>query len=214
MNTYPNLKSDVPTLKSEAELIKITTKDDEVKTLKYKTERYDYENILKSLKIDGDYYKKKYKSINKIQIYNAVLGILEGASGVIVGAALSVTGVGAVIGVPVVTATTFIASIATLITNEYLSKKKLRYTRLRNHIKFITLLYEKTLLKSMIDKKIDEKEGEELKKIYNHYLDKRKDIMNSTKFTVEEVFGEMRIPDFIKNSDVLEKLNTFLTKQM
>ena len=31
----------------------------------------------------------------------------------------------------------------------------------------------------MLDKKIDEKEGEESKKIYNRYLDKRKDIMKS-----------------------------------
>ena len=51
------------------ELIKITTKDDEIKELKYKTEKHDYENILKSLKIDSDYYKKKYKSLNKKKIY-------------------------------------------------------------------------------------------------------------------------------------------------
>ena len=47
MNTYP-------TLKSEAELLKITTKDNEIKTLKYKTEKHDCENILKLLKIDND----------------------------------------------------------------------------------------------------------------------------------------------------------------
>ena len=29
----------------------------------------------------------------------------------------------------------------------------------------------------MIDKKIDQKEAEEFKTIYNHYLDKRKEIM-------------------------------------
>ena len=61
MNTYP-------TLKSEAEVLKITTKDDEIKTLKYKTEKHDYENILLSLKVDNDYYKKKYNSIKKKKI--------------------------------------------------------------------------------------------------------------------------------------------------
>ena len=40
-------------------------------------------------------------------------------------------------------------------------------------------------------KKIDEKEAQELKKIYNHYLDKRKEIMNSTKFKVEDIFGDV-----------------------
>ena len=38
----------------------------------------------------------------------------------------------------------------------------------------------------MVDKKIDEKEAQELKKIYNHYLDKRKEIMNNTQFKVED----------------------------
>ena len=41
----------------------------------------------------------------------------------------------------------------------------------------------------MIDKKIDEKEAEELKKIYNKYIDKRKEIMRKTEFKVEEFFG-------------------------
>ena len=206
MNTYP-------TLKSEAELLKITTKDDEMKTLKYKTERYDYENILKSLKIDNNYYKKKYKSINKKKIYISVLEILTGASGVIVGSTLTATGIGATIGVPIAGVSAFIASIATLITNEYLSKRKSRYTKLRDNINMITLLFEKTMMKSMVDKKIDEKEGEELKQIYNHYLDKRKEIMKSTKFSVEEVFGKMNVSDTI-NAEQIQKLNTFLAKMM
>ena len=186
MSTYP-------TLKNEAELLKITTKDDEIKTLKYKTEKHDYENILKSLKNDNEYYKKKYNSLNKKKIYIIVLEILTGSSGVIVGSTLTATGVGASIGVPIAGASAFIASIATLITNEYLSKRKARYTKLRDWINMITLFYEKTLQKSLIDKKIDEKEGEELKQIYNHYLEKRKDIMNSTKFSVEEVFVNSKV---------------------
>ena len=52
-----------PDLKNEPELLKITTRDDEVKKLKYQTEKHNHENILKSLKIDNDYYKKKYIKI-------------------------------------------------------------------------------------------------------------------------------------------------------
>ena len=138
MNTYP-------TLKTEAELLKITTKDDEIKTLKYKTEKHDYENILKSLKIDNDYYKKKYNSINKKKVYISILEILTGASGVVVGSTLTATGVGATIGVPIAGVSAFIASIATLITNEYLSKRKARYTKLRDHVNMITLPMRKLL---------------------------------------------------------------------
>ena len=65
----------------------------------------------------------------------------------------------------------------------------------------------------MIDKKIDEKEALELKKIYNHYIDKRKEIMNSTKFKVEDIFGDVISKDSI-STEQITKLNNFLAKMM
>ena len=59
---YPNWENE------DLTLLKITTKDDELKELKDKAEKHDYENILESLKIDNDYYKKKYKSLKKKEI--------------------------------------------------------------------------------------------------------------------------------------------------
>ena len=47
MSTYPDLKN-------EPELLKIKTRDDEIKNLNYQTEKHDKENILKSLKVDND----------------------------------------------------------------------------------------------------------------------------------------------------------------
>ena len=73
--------------------------------------------------------------------------------------------------------TALLTSIAILITNEYLSKLKLRYTKLRDWINVITLLYERTLKTYMVHKKFDQKEAEERRNIYNHYLERRKDIM-------------------------------------
>ena len=61
MNTYPNMNFD-------SDLLKIETKDDEIKDLKYKIVKYDYENLLKSLKIDNEIYKKKNKSLKKESI--------------------------------------------------------------------------------------------------------------------------------------------------
>ena len=52
MSTYLDLKN-------EPELLKIKTRDDEIKNLKYQTEKHDHENILKSLKSDNESYKKK-----------------------------------------------------------------------------------------------------------------------------------------------------------
>ena len=200
-------------LMKDATLLKVKTKDDEIKELKYKAEKHDYENILKSLKIDNEFYKKKFKSLSKQKIYISVLEVLAGASGFAVGTALSVTGVGASIGVPIAGVSSFLVSVAVLLTNEYMSKMQTRYTKLRDHISMITLLYEKTLKNSMIDKVIDEKESDELKKIYNHYMDKKDEIMKNTKFSVEEVFGTLDLSKNISGEQI-EKLNAFLSKLM
>ena len=47
--------------------------------------------------------------------------------------------------------TASLTSIALLITNEYISEVKIRYTKLRDWINLSTFLYEKTLKISMID---------------------------------------------------------------
>ena len=54
MTTHPNINN-------EPELLKIKTRDDEIKNLKYQTEKHYHENILKSLKIDKEYFKKYIK---------------------------------------------------------------------------------------------------------------------------------------------------------
>ena len=198
-------------MNNEPELLKIKTKDDEIKNLKYKTEKHDFDNILKSLKNDNDSYKKKYKSLNKKKVLLVITEILVGSGSAIGTSTMSL--INPSIGIVLTSSTAFLTSLAILITNEYISKLKLRYTKLRDWINFITILYEKTLNQSMIDKKIDEKESLELKKIYNHYLDKRKEIMDSTKFKVEEIFGDVISKDSISQEQIT-KLNNFLAKIM
>ena len=114
-------------------------------------------------------------------------------------------------GIILTSSTALLTSFAILITNEYISKLKLRYTKLRDWINFITLLHEKTLKQSMVDKKIDEKEAQELKKTFIHYLDKRKEVMNSTKFKVEDIFGDVILNDSISPEQITE-LNNFCSK--
>ena len=90
---------------------------------------------------------------------------------------------------------------------------KIRYTKLRDWINDTTLLYEKTLKQSMVEKKIDQKEAEELKKIYNSYIDKRKEIMKNTQFEVEDVFGVVISKDNFSQEQIT-RLNNFLAKIM
>ena len=135
MSTYPNLII-------HPDLLKIKTKDDEIKDLNYRTEKHDYENILKSLKNDSEYYKKKYKSLNKKKVFVIVSEILTGSVGLGVGSGLTVPGLSPV-GIMCASSMSFLSSISTLITNEYFSKLKIRYTKLRDWINVITLLYEK-----------------------------------------------------------------------
>ena len=102
------------------------------------------------------------------------------------------------IGIVLTSSTALLTSLAILITNECISKLKLRYTKLRDWINFITILYEKTSNQSMIDKNI---------KIYNHYLDKRKQNMDSTKFKVEDIFGDVLSKDSISQEQITKIKN-------
>ena len=202
MSTYPDLKN-------EPELLKIKTQSDEIKNLKYQTEKHDHENILKSLKIDNEYHKKKYKNLNQKKILLIITEILVGSASAVGSSTMGLINPG--VGIIISSSTALLTSIAILITNEYISKLKTRYTKLRDWINVITLLYEKTLKQSMVDKKIDEKEAQELKKIYNHYIDKRKEIMKITQFKVEDVFGDVLSKDNFSQEQIT-KLNNFLAK--
>ena len=51
-----------PNMNNEPELLKIKTRDDEIKNLKYQTEKHDHENLLKSPEFDDEYYKKIIKT--------------------------------------------------------------------------------------------------------------------------------------------------------
>ena len=116
-------------------------------------------------------------------------------------------------GIVLSSSTALLTSIAILITNKYNSKLKIRYTELRERINVITLLYEKTLKQSMVDKKTDEKEARELKKIHNHYIDRRKEVMRNTSFKVEDVSGVVISKDNFSQEQMI-KLNKFLAKKM
>ena len=94
-------------------------------------------------------------------------------------------------GIIISSSTALLTSIAILITNEYISKLKIRYTKLRDWINIITLLIEKTLKESMIDKVINQKEADQLKQIYNHYVDEKSEIMKNTSFKIEDIFNDV-----------------------
>ena len=83
MSNYPDLKNDV-------ELLKIKTRDDQLKELQYKTEKHDHENILKSLKVDNEYYKKKCKSWNEKKVLLIITEILVGSESTISTSTMSI----------------------------------------------------------------------------------------------------------------------------
>ena len=201
MATYPNINN-------EPDLLKVK-RDDKIKNLRYQTEIHDHDNKLKPLKIYNEYYKKTYKKLNKKKILLIITEILIGSGSAISSSSLGLFNPGT--GIIISSSTALLTSIAISITNEYISKLKIRYTTLRDWIIVFTLLNEKTLKQSMVDKKIDQKEAEELKKVYNSYIDKRKEIMNNTQFEVEDVFGDV-ISKIIFSQEQITRLNNFLAK--
>ena len=63
----------------------------------------------------------------------------------------------------------------------------------------------------MIDKKTDQKEAELLQQIYNHYVDKRIEIMNSTKIKVEDIFDDVISKESISPEQITKLIN-FIAK--
>ena len=112
--------STFPQLNNEPELLKIKTRDDEIKKLKDQTEKHDLENILKSLKIDYEHYKKKYKSLNKKKVLLIITEILVGGASAVGTSTMGLIILGA--GIIITSSTALLTSFATLITNEYINK--------------------------------------------------------------------------------------------
>ena len=131
MTTYPDIKT-------EPEILKIKTRGDEIRNLKYQTEKHDLENILKSLKVDIEYYRKKFKSLNKKKVLLLIAEVLIGSESAISTSTISL--INPSIGIVLTSSTALLTSLAVLITNEYVSKLKLRYTKLRGWILFNTVL--------------------------------------------------------------------------
>ena len=144
MNTYPNSNFDPVKFK-------IKTSHDGIKDFKHKTEKRDHENKIKPLKIDKEYSNKKYKNLKKKNVLLIITEILIGSISAISTSTLGLINPGA--GIIISSSTALLTSSAILITNEYIRNLKLRYTKLGDWNNVITLLYEKTLKESMIDKK-------------------------------------------------------------
>ena len=147
--------------------------------------------------------------MNKKKILLIITEILVGAGSAVGSSTMGLINPG--VGIVISSSTALLTSIAILITNECISKLKIRYTKLRDWINVITLLYEKTLKESMIDKRIDQKEAEQLKQIYNHYIDKRSEILRNTQFRVEDIFTDVISKDNLSQETII-KLNNFLAK--
>ena len=211
MSTYPELTS-------------IKTNDYELKNIKEKMTEIEHQKkfdnqynqfaiILDELKNDKIIYKKKASKNKKQQIFNKIVSILSGVS-TLTGAILTSTVLASIAGIPISSASC-ILTIASMIMNAYLDSVKIRNRKIRDFINLTILLCEKTMKKALQDSIIIEQEQRESKDIYQHYLNKKDDIKNSTQFDVKEVFkdslGEMSKRDLISD-EIIVKLNDFLTK--
>ena len=118
------------------------------------------------------------------------------------------------VGIVLTSSTALLTSIAILLTNEFISKIKARFTKLSDSINVNTLLFEKTLRESMIGKKKRWKRSRRNKKNYNHSFDKRPEIMKSTQFKVEDVFVDVINKDSISTEQRTKNENKCFFSQI
>ena len=124
--------------------------------------------LLKSLKVDNEYYKKKYKRSSKKKIILNITDKLIGSAWTIISSTLSIL----IPGVQIISSSSaLLISIAILLTNDYISEIRTRYTKLSVWIIIITLLWRTFLKRSLTDKKIHDKEAKKGRKIFNQYVD-------------------------------------------
>ena len=100
--------------------------------------------------------------MNKKKIFLIVTEILVGTSSAVVTSKMGLINPSA--GIIISSGAGLLTSIAILISNEYASKLKISYTKLRDWINVVTLFCEKTLKNSMVDKKSDEKRSSGIRK--------------------------------------------------
>ena len=94
---------------------------------------------------------KKYKCSNRKRMLLFITEILIGFAAIISFSFLAVLNLSA--GINTTSSAALLTSIAILITNEYMSKSKTRYTKVRYSINDIIPRFDKTLKQSMVDKK-------------------------------------------------------------
>ena len=175
-----------------------------IKELNNRTEEHDHEIILKPLEIDNDCYRKKCRNLKK-KILLIIIETVIGSASTLTSSTLSIVNPSA--GNIISSTFALITSIAILIANGYLSKL-INSVQLRDWIHIISLLYEKTLQQSMIDKTIDDEEVMNLKKFHNQFLDKRSEIMKNNQFKVENIFGYTLVEESI-SPEQITKLSNF-----
>ena len=143
----------------DPKLLNITTKDDEIEDLKNKMEKRDQETNFKTFNIDKDWYSNKEKSLKNRKELLIISETSIGSGTAITSSTLSFLHPS--VGFIATSSTALITSTAILITNDYISKLKKRYTKVRGCIKVVTLLFEKVLKESIIDQRCDEKEAQD-----------------------------------------------------
>ena len=109
--------------------------------------------------------KKNNGSLNTKKVLLVISEVLSGGVSTLTTSTLSSVDPSA--GTIISRSTALIISIAVLITNDLISKLRIRYTILGDCFNVRTLRYGNTLRKSMVDKKIDDKEAEDLKNVCN-----------------------------------------------
>ena len=105
-------------------MLNLKTRDDEIKDLLFTTEKHDHEKIFKSLRNDNQYYKKKDRSLNKKKVLLIITKFLIGFASTISSSTMGFINLG--VGIIISISTALLTSIGTLVTNEYISKLKIR----------------------------------------------------------------------------------------
>jgi hypothetical protein len=198
-NVYPDLTFS-QRVEDQTKIFINTQLQDEYK---FNTALLNVKDISNFFKNELSKYNQKHTKCKRIN-YALIAGeTMLSTAGVGTGIALTLTGIGATVGIPIVGGSVVVGSITMKLIDFILENNRRRYGRLVLLCKTTLIEFESLFDESMKDHKIDEKEYKKLKAKYDFYVENKNKIKVETEITKQKLLGSINQHP---NIETIEKL--------
>ena len=203
-NIYPDLTIDQRVKDQTKKYINTQLQDE----YKFNSALINVKDISIFFKNELSKYNQKHTNCKRIN-YALIAGeTMLSTAGVATGIVLTLSGIGASIGIPIVGGSVVVGSVAIKLMDFIHQNNRRRYGKLILLCKTTLIEFESLYEESMKDHKIDAKEYTKLKAKYDFYVENKKKIKVETEITKQKLLGSLKQDiDIEVLQEILKKLN-------